>query len=86
MGVLPEKSFKDDAQFYDLEIGDRIFMWSDGIHEARNPDGDMFGEERLLDVFRTTKNPLAVFDEVLSGVETRLPWIPRRQCGSPFRS
>ncbi|HOY24547.1 MAG TPA: fused response regulator/phosphatase [Cellvibrio sp.] len=70
LGVLPEKSFKDDAQFYDLDEGDRIFMWTDGIHEARNPAGDMFGEERLLDVFAQSREPASVFDEILANVKT----------------
>jgi two-component system, HptB-dependent secretion and biofilm response regulator len=69
LGVLPEKSFKDDAKFYDLEIGDRIFMWSDGIHEARNPDGDMFGEERLLELFHNKQDSSLVFDKVLAEVK-----------------
>lgn len=69
LGVLPEKSFKDDVQFYDLEEGDRIFMWSDGIHEARNPSGEMFGEERLLDVFAQSHEPALVFDKILASVK-----------------
>ena len=43
LGVLHDKSFKDDVQVYELERYDRIFMWSDGIHEARNSEGEMFG-------------------------------------------
>jgi DNA-binding response OmpR family regulator len=70
LGVLPEKSFKDDVQFYDLDEGDRIFMWTDGIHEARNPAGDMFGEERLLDVFAKSREPASVFDEILANVKS----------------
>jgi len=69
LGVLPEKNFKDDAQFYDVEEGDRIFMWSDGIHEARNLDGDMFGEERLLEVFAKGSEPVNVFDDILASVK-----------------
>lgn len=69
LGVLPEKSFKDDVQFYDLEEGDRIFMWSDGIHEARNLAGEMFGEERLLDVFAQSHEPALVFDKILASVK-----------------
>ena len=69
LGVLPEKSFKDDVQVYDLDEGDRIFMWSDGIHEARNPDGDMYGEERLLEVFAQGNEPAIVFDEILTSVK-----------------
>lgn len=70
LGVLPEKSFKDDAQFYDLDEGDRIFMWSDGIHEARNPAGDMFGEERLLEVFAQSREPASVFEDILASVKS----------------
>jgi two-component system, HptB-dependent secretion and biofilm response regulator len=69
LGVLAEKSFKDDAEYFDLDVGDRIFLWSDGIHEARNAQGDMFGEERLLQVFEENEDPISVFDEVLLSVK-----------------
>ena len=69
LGVLPEKSFKDDAQYFELESDDKIFMWSDGIHEARNPDGDMFGEERLLKILEKNAQPENLFDNVLAGVK-----------------
>ncbi len=69
LGVLPEKSFKDDVQLYDLDEGDRIFMWSDGIHEARNPAGDMYGEERLLEVLAQANEPAIIFDEILTSVK-----------------
>ncbi len=33
----------------ELEPGDRIFLYSDGISEYEAPDGEMFGEQRLID-------------------------------------
>jgi len=69
LGVLADKNFKDDIQIYDLDAGDKIFMWSDGIHEARNLAGDMFGEERLHSIFANNKNPDTIFDEILGGVK-----------------
>lgn len=38
-----------------LQPGDRILLYSDGVTEARSPDGDLYGEERLADtVIRAT--------------------------------
>ena len=69
LGVLQDKSFKDDVQVYDLQRHDRIFMWSDGIHEARNSDGEMFGEERLFELFEENESSQSAFDEILLGVK-----------------
>lgn len=69
LGVLADKSFKDNCEYYDLDIGDRFFMWSDGIHEARNVDGEMFGEERLLQIFEEKLPAEQVFDEILLRVQ-----------------
>lgn len=33
-----------------LEPGDRVLFYSDGVIEARSPDGDFFGVERLVDL------------------------------------
>ena len=45
LGVFP------DAEYRDLSLplvkDDRLLLYTDGITEARNPDGDEYGEERL---------------------------------------
>ncbi len=35
-----------------LEPGDRLVLYTDGITEARSPDGEFFGEQRLVDFIR----------------------------------
>src|SRR5262245_38147720 len=47
LGVFPEAEY--GGAVLPLRSGDRLLLYTDGITEARNPDGDEFGEERLAD-------------------------------------
>ena len=46
VGMFGHASF--DEQTLKLEPGDTVVVYSDGVTEARNPDGEEFGEERLM--------------------------------------
>ncbi|MBI40296.1 MAG: hypothetical protein CMF59_11900 [Leptospiraceae bacterium] len=48
------KHFKDYT--ITLEPGDKLFIYSDGLTEAVNPQDEMFGEERLIRAIRETRN------------------------------
>jgi sigma-B regulation protein RsbU (phosphoserine phosphatase) len=36
--------------------GDVLLLYTDGITEQRNPTGEMFGEDRLVDFLRANRN------------------------------
>ena len=63
-----------DAGFTESEVtlgpGDRLFLFTDGIVEAMNIGGDLFGQDRLESVLSTTqgKGVLATMDAVTSAV------------------
>jgi hypothetical protein len=69
LGVLSNRAFKDHCEYFDLELDDRLFLWSDGIHEARNSAGDMFGEDRLKQAFTKNCNAGKLFDDIIEAVQ-----------------
>lgn len=64
LGVLSNEQLKDEFSEYPICPDDRLFLWSDGILESQNEEGDMFGEERLRQVFEQTEQPEQVFDQL----------------------
>ena len=54
LGAMENAFVKDEV--VTLEKGDIIGMYTDGITEAKNLSGDLYGEERLLEVFNKGKD------------------------------
>jgi hypothetical protein len=52
LGVLPEVSY-DEIRLY-LHPGDRILLLSDGVVEARQPSGELFGFDRVQNLSNQT--------------------------------
>jgi hypothetical protein len=49
LGVQGARSDRPTVGHEQLEPGDRLLLYSDGIVEARNAHGEFFGEDRLVD-------------------------------------
>ena len=47
LGVIDDSEFDSDAQLCALEPGDALYAYTDGLTEAENIDGEMWGRERL---------------------------------------
>jgi len=68
LGIVGGDDFDKTIEVMDILPGDRIFIYSDGITEAENVDGEMFGAERLEECF-INENPDHLFDEILDRVK-----------------
>lgn len=64
LGVLEPAAFNDRYEVFPLELGDRVFLLSDGVLEARNQQDELFGERRLLRVFAANRQPAQLFTEI----------------------
>ena len=52
LGVMPGLPYQE--RMIHLEPGDSLFLYTDGISEAMNPRGELFGDERLIQTCSTT--------------------------------
>lgn len=68
LGVLSSDQFDVEMTEHSMDFEDRLFMWSDGIVEARDSSGNMFGEERLQAVFKQNTHPDLLFEAVKESV------------------
>ncbi len=50
LGAFPESEFSTTG--FELEKGDVLVVYSDGLIEAQNSEEEMFGEDRLIEVIR----------------------------------
>ncbi len=64
LGVLESASFNDTYEVHPLALGDRLFLFSDGVLETCDCDGQMFGEERLKAIFTGQYPAERLFDEI----------------------
>jgi sigma-B regulation protein RsbU (phosphoserine phosphatase) len=68
LGVFADTGYGEAEQL--LQVGDQIIFYTDGITEAHNPRGDLFGTERLdRELENCTLQAEALRDSILHAVE-----------------
>lgn len=60
-----------DTRALPLEPGDRLLLYTDGLVEARNADGKLFGEQSLAAEFKSTSElpPAEAVDRLIAAVQ-----------------
>jgi len=66
LGISKLSASQFEIEMQSLEYGDRLIAATDGIMEANNSQGEMFGLERLLKIFEENINSNELFDSVLA--------------------
>jgi len=54
LGGMEDMCYKEET--LTLEKGEMIFLYTDGVTEALNPENELFSEERLMDIAEKSKN------------------------------
>jgi sigma-B regulation protein RsbU (phosphoserine phosphatase) len=67
LGIDQNETFNEAAA--QLERGDTVLLYSDGITEARNDRGEMFEQERLCRIVREPSGaPVELIERLVAGV------------------
>jgi sigma-B regulation protein RsbU (phosphoserine phosphatase) len=68
VGALKEAHW--DVMPFAAQPDDLLLLYSDGLTDARTPDGEPFGDERLARILaESTGDPRGVVDEVMRAVD-----------------
>jgi CheY-like chemotaxis protein len=62
LGIADDSSFNRRVDVVEMRQGDRAYISSDGVTEAVNADGEMFGRERLEAVLNSDQQPDDLFE------------------------
>lgn len=64
LGVLSPQTFDDRTEVFPMARGDRVFLLSDGVIDTCDANEQLFGVERLQQVFAANRQPDALFEDI----------------------
>jgi sigma-B regulation protein RsbU (phosphoserine phosphatase) len=70
LGIKKDVVFEEKC--VQLSKGDKVLLYTDGVIEARNPDGEFFGVARLCELFSSQRleSPETTIDNILEALHT----------------
>ena len=69
LGVVDSEQLDNRLEIFEVQEGDRIYIYSDGVIEAVNPGGEMYGQERLELRIAENGDADALFGEISGDLE-----------------
>jgi len=77
LGLFDDASY--ESSVFRLDKGDILVVYSDGLTDAENPQGEMFGEERLLRLIRqeAPSGSQAIEQRLLKAIEAFTQSLPQ---------
>ena len=64
LGVLSPQTFNDRTEVFPMAQGDRVFLLSDGVIDTCDANDQLFGVERLQQVFAANRQPDRLFEDI----------------------
>ncbi|MHC8304990.1 ATP-binding SpoIIE family protein phosphatase [Pseudomonas sp. PB3P13] len=64
LGVLSPETFADNTEVFPMALGDRVFLLSDGVIDTCDANEQLFGVERLQQVFAANRQPDHLFEDI----------------------
>ena len=68
VGLIEDIPYKEHS--FELSPGDRLFVYTDGVPEANDPDGNMFEVKRMIDALN--EDPDASPEQILGAVRGQI--------------
>lgn len=68
LGILEDNEFDNSTSITNVKNGDKIYLYSDGVTESMNPEGELFGDDRLKEAL--IRNEENKFDSVINTLKT----------------
>jgi serine phosphatase RsbU (regulator of sigma subunit)/CheY-like chemotaxis protein len=64
LGVRSPSTFDDRTEVFPMAVGDRVFLLSDGVIDTCDANEQLFGVERLQQVFTANRQPDELFKDI----------------------